>query len=281
MMNKVWLGFKAFDIHELLSHFVAQHCGFYRHQGLAVELLDTTFTADEQLPVHTFSAACGAALFAYLGGADNRVVLVNTCQPMFWLYSCEGLDSIEQLAGKRVASYPPMAPPAHFLSMLTEGLAVQCVPVSTDLARLGLLKSGEVDAALISSAFPPAVMAEKGFAKAVHLGETLRVPSTGLTVKTQLLSDEPELVASMVRAHQQALQVIAKDDRLLSEVLQSCFDLPPALISATLSMIRSLFTEDGRVSDADVSQAVVTVAAHLGSDALPAAPLYDFRLLSP
>lgn len=44
------LGFKAFDPHELLCHFLAEHSGYYRDAGLQVELSDITFTPDTELP---------------------------------------------------------------------------------------------------------------------------------------------------------------------------------------------------------------------------------------
>ena len=63
-MKTVECGIKAFDVHELLCHFVAQRGGFYAVAGLDVRLVDTTFTPDERLPdADYFQVACGAAYF--------------------------------------------------------------------------------------------------------------------------------------------------------------------------------------------------------------------------
>jgi hypothetical protein len=191
-MTKIHLGFKAFDIHELLCHFVAERGGFYQQQALRVGLIDTTFISDDQLPPRTFHAACGAALFSYANGASCRVVLVNTDHPMFWLYSAAGVRNVAELAGMRIAAYPSMAPPAHFLAAVAGNAGNRLLPAATDLARLGLLKSGDVDAALISSALPPAVMAGQGFHTPLLLGEQIRAPSSGLAVASALLRKEPE-----------------------------------------------------------------------------------------
>jgi hypothetical protein len=42
-MTTITLGFKAFDPHELLCHFVADMAGLYRRESLQVELADITF----------------------------------------------------------------------------------------------------------------------------------------------------------------------------------------------------------------------------------------------
>ena len=143
-MTKVHLGFKAFDIHELLTHFVAQRGGFYQQQALEVGLIDSTFIPDDKLPPNTFHAACGAALMGYVNGANYKVLLVNTDRPMFWLYSTNGEAAIAELAGKRVASYPDLAPPAHFLATISASVNPKLLPVGTDVARIGMLKSGDV-----------------------------------------------------------------------------------------------------------------------------------------
>lgn len=279
-MTNVQLGFKAFDIHELLTHFVAERGGFYQQQGLEVGLIDSTFIPDEQLPPRTFSAACGAALVGYLNGAPNKVVLVNTDSPMFWLYSCEGLSSIEQLAGKRIASYPGLAPPAHFLSFLTKGMDVQLLPVSTDAARLGLLQSGDVDVALISSALPPAVMESKGFEEPLQTGEVLRVPTTGLAISKALLQEEPELVTRMVKAQLKSLSELAENDQLLSEVLTNGFGLPVSAVEPTSALVRKLFTKNG-CSNADIEQTALTkLSSHLGLEQKQDDSLYDYSILN-
>jgi ABC-type nitrate/sulfonate/bicarbonate transport system substrate-binding protein len=280
-MTHVNLGFKAFDIHELLCHFVAQRGGFYRQQALQVGLIDTTFIPDDKLPPRTFHAACGAALFGYVNGAPNKVLLVNTDRPMFWLHAANGVNSVAELAGKRIASYPGMAPPAHFLAMIAANTDVQLLPVSTDAARLGMLRSGDVDAALISAALPPAVMAQNGFSNALLLGDEFRAPTTGLAINSELLEKEAKLVAGMVKAHQQSLAAIHSDDALLKAVLTGDLGLPASAVEETVRLVRGLFTRDGRSNAAVQQRAIAAVAARLGVENLPMDPLYHYDLLTP
>ena len=283
-MTRVYLGFKAFDVHELLCHFVAQRVGLYRQQGFDVALLDTALLPEDHLPELFFSAACGAALMTWLQGAPNRVVLCNTDKPMFWLYSRDNISDISQLNGTRIGSYPGMAPPAQFLKNLlrsNEEKSLQQVSLlacSNDTARLGLLKSGDVDAALISSAIPPAAMAKQGFRNALPLSQFIRVPTTGLAIKESLLKQEPQLVSSMVSVFQQSLEYIDGDPALVSEILEESFSFPKNIIPATIAMIQQHYGKDGRSTAAIQNQAIVLMAEQLGCGK-PHTCLYDFSLL--
>ena len=117
-MTAVTLGFKAFDAHELLCHFIAVEAGFYARHGLQVELVDITFVADADLPGNWFQASCGAALSSAVRGRQQRVVLVAADKPMFWIYSRPDLKRIEDLRGVRLATFPPTAPPRHLANIV-------------------------------------------------------------------------------------------------------------------------------------------------------------------
>jgi hypothetical protein len=91
-MNNVYLAYKAYDIHELLCHAIADAAGLYARAGVSVKLLDATFTPDDALPENTFHAACGAALASFLTGQQRKVVFVACDRPMFWLYGRPGIE---------------------------------------------------------------------------------------------------------------------------------------------------------------------------------------------
>jgi hypothetical protein len=75
----ITLGFKAFDAHELLCHFVAVQAGLYEREGIAVQLADITFVTDNELPEQLFRR-CGAF---QRGGATAEGLFVAVDQPMF------------------------------------------------------------------------------------------------------------------------------------------------------------------------------------------------------
>lgn len=284
-MIAVHLGFKAFDIHELACHFVAQHAGLYAARGFEVHLLDTTFLADEQLPPRTFHAACTAALIAGLRGAPLRIVFVACERPMFWLVGRSGSSEPQELAGGRIAGYPPGTPPAELLRLLLHsfGLARGEEPAvlaaRDDHARLGLLRAGEVQAAVISSAMLPASH-RRGLAPICFFGDALRVPTTGLAVHREFQAREPELVRAMCACYRESLRRLREDDRTAREAMAAWLDFAGADADEAVAAIRRCYTAGGRCATDVLDAAIESMRWALG-EARPrrAAELYDFSAL--
>lgn len=283
-MERVHLGFKAFDMHELLCHFVAREAGLYQRAGLEVRLLDTTFIPDERLPDRNFQVACGAALMSWLQGTSYRVVMTAVDRPMFWLYARPGIAGLQALTGERIAGFPVMAPPAHFLSAILsqQGLTendLNVEAVRDDTARLGLLRSGEVAAAVISSAYIPGQVAAMGYQPLVFFGSCLRVPTTGLAVTERQLEQETDLVEKMVHVFRRSLELIHSDRDLLGRVLADYFQVPDPLVTAGCDLAQHCFSQTGRCENQVGRAAVAMMAEQLGRRADSAYNLYDFRFL--
>ena len=280
-MNKVYLGFKAFDCHELLCHAVAQSAGLYADKGLSVELLDTTFVPDEALPENTFHAACGAALVSFLAGKKRKVVFVACDRPMFWLYGAANIANVHDLGQARVASFPDNAPPAQFLRKLLsdEGASCGLLPSRDDVARLGLLASGSVEAAMLSSLYLPHDVESRGLTTLAFIGEDLRLPSSGLAVPNELYERAPQLVATMVEIFQAAMKTIFDDDELLGRVLQKVFSIPAQGLEQALKTVRDCYNPLGFSDETLLQDAVDIIADGMGLNSRPATELYEFKFI--
>ncbi len=281
-MNNVYLAFKAYDAHELLCHAIAQAVGLYKDAGLSVRLLDTTFLPDDALPENTFHAACGAALAGFLAGQRRKVVFIACDKPMFWLYGRPGVDSLEQLAQGRVATFPDAAPPAHFLRKFLSdaGIAPGLLPCRDDTARLALVSSGSVDAALLSSLYLPHQVEARGPGRIAFIGEALRLPSTGLSVSSELHEERPDLVATMVGVYQQAMKYVFDDDEtVLRAVLTSDFGMPERGLESSLAIIRDCYNPFGYSYDSLLHCAVDNMAEGMGLASREPGELYEFKYI--
>lgn len=285
-MTTVHLGFKAFDLHELACHFIARHAGLYAARDLEVRLLDTNFIPDEQLPPRTFHAACGAALVAWLKGARIRVVFVACDRPMFWLIGRPEIAARGSLAGLNIAGYPPGSPPAQLLRLLLRARGLHddggatVLAARDDAARLGLLRGGEVQAAVISSAVPQSRLRRRGLSVIEFFGAALRLPTTGLAVRESQLAAEPELARVMCRCYQQGLQLLRRDDPVARSALAEALECSAAEAAAAAGLLRDCYTADGRSSAAIQSQAIEAMRWALGTGlAPPAQDLYDYAAL--
>jgi ABC-type nitrate/sulfonate/bicarbonate transport system substrate-binding protein len=284
-MAPLELGFKAFDMHELLCHFIAVRAGLYVQHGLRVTLVDTTFTRDDKLPSNRVHAACGTALVMWLRGAPIQVVFVATDRPLFWVYGRSGARTTNALKGALIAGFPSTAPPAQFLNVILEQTGLDPVRDVTilasrdDVARIGLLTAGDVDAAVISSAVPPAEMERAGFNPVCFFGDWLRVPTTGLAVTRSLLQREQPAVEALVSTFAQALALLQSDPATVQSVLAEIFRVPTRSLTATSDLLRRCFTTTGDCPSAITNGAIALMARALGIASRPSGSLYDFSLL--
>lgn len=248
-MNEITLGYKAFDVHELTCHFVALHAGLYAERGLDVQLLDTRSIPEDELPGSAMSVACGSALLRWLDGERVKVVFVAATRPMFWLYGRKEIEDLRDLAGGRIADYPPAAPPAQFLRIVLEdeGLAgaATLVPARDDAGRQEMLESGAVGAALLSSATPARVAEQAGLRRLLCLGDRIRLPSTGLAVPANMLEGRPDLVNSMCEAFRAALRIVHGNQAALRDALRAAALVDERDLGAACSLVREFYSTDG------------------------------------
>jgi ABC-type nitrate/sulfonate/bicarbonate transport system substrate-binding protein len=253
MRDPIVIGFKAFDVHELLPHFVARELGMYLAAGLRVGLKDVTFQPDEQFDP-PFTAACGWALMSRLKGARRKVVFVTTDRPMFWMHARHDIREMCDLKGQRIATYPAGSPPYHFhrAILLKAGLDpdrdVQLELARDDVARFGLLRSGEVAAAVLSSAIPPAKVQALGFFTVSFFGDEIRIPTTGLAANEEMIIKDPELVRALVKVFQQSMTAIHTEPEKIIPVIAGLLGESREFAEKTYELVRGCFTRAGRAS---------------------------------
>ena len=283
-MKTVECGIKAFDIHELLCHSVARRGGFYAAAGLDVRLVDTTFTPDEKLPgANYFQVACGAA--ALSRRVRFRIFLAAVSRPMFWLHAATDIETVKQLEGKRIATFPPQAPPYWFnrIALRNHGLDpdsdVELKPTRDDASRLGLLREGAVDAALLSSTISPVTIRRLGLNTLILLGDEIRFVTSGIATTVKIAQEDPDLVKSLVSVYRQSLAVIHNSPAEIQSILVEVMSIMPEVAEKTYESIVPCYTPDGYVEVEILQTALNTLNAEQGTDAaINAAELYDFGL---
>ncbi len=251
-MRTLRVGFRAFDPHELLLHFIAERTGAYRALGLEVELVDLR-RGDAP---HDASVACGSALIEALAGAAVRIVFIASAAPLFWLYGREPGGGCG-----RVATYPPGAPPGEFLA-LALGRGARLVAAPSDAARLELLRAGEADCALLSSATPPSRLGD--LTLRFCLAERVPVLTTGIAT-----SEGAELaLRPLVEAHRSALASLRAGAPSATAAAETAFAFTRVEAERVVAAARRHFSVDGRVPAAYAAAAV----SLLGGAVSPYAP---------
>ena len=274
-MSTIRIGFKAFDAHELLCHFVAVTAGLYAKENIDVELIDITFVAEADLPKDIFQASCGAALSSALRGIPQRIIVVATDRPMFWIYSSNKISSLEDLQGSRIATFPAIAPPHHLANIILgkHGIDVEqemkLLPARDDAARFGLLGAAYVDAAVLSSALSPVQIEEKGFNNLCFFGDEIRIPTTGLSVDQSFIEKKPELIRTIVSIYKNSLSIIASDPALVTSVLQDYFNMEDTYSKKTAELFAPCFTANGVTSETIAQTAIASLCKSLSISTVP------------
>ena len=87
--------------------FVAKERGFFREEGLDVELIVMQAIQTIQATMGNstqFASATGSAVSAAVSGADIKVILAVTDQPSFDLIVQPNITSVQQLRGKKIGT---------------------------------------------------------------------------------------------------------------------------------------------------------------------------------
>jgi hypothetical protein len=246
---RIRLGFRAYDPHELLTHFVADRAGYYREAGLEVELVD--LRAGEQ-PCDA-TCACGTALFQAMEGTPIEILLIASPGPLFWLYARRGADIEHGHAS--IATYPPAAAPARFLA-LALGPRARLLPARDDAARLALIHSGEADAVLLSSATPRRRVPED-LVLLFCLADRLKVPTTGIAAAL----DRDPAVERLVESHRRALALLADEPQIAGDAVREAFGFSGEESSWAVEHVVSRLTAGGRVPATYIDAALRAVGA--------------------
>src|SRR5438874_11051606 len=201
-----------------MPFFVAKERGFFREEGLEVELIvmQAIQTIQATLGKSTqFASATGSAVSSAVRGADIKVILAVTDRPSFDLIIQPNITSVQQLRGKKIGT--------GGVGSLAEILARQILiahgvrPEEVTILATGpshvtylSLKAKVIDAAPLQ--MPLTFTAQdEGYRKLVDAGSVYRSVQGGLATTKSLLSEQPELVTKVVRAMLRAIRLIKTD----------------------------------------------------------------------
>lgn len=273
-----------------MPYFVAKERGFFREEGLEVELIimQAIQTIQATLGNSTqFASATGSAVSAAVSGAEIKVILAVTDQPSFDLIVQPGITSVQQLRGKKIGT-GGVGSLAEILARRI--LIANKVPLE-DVVILATgpshvtytaLKAKVIDAAPLQ--MPLTFTAQdEGFTKLVSAADVYRSVQGGLATTKTLLQEQPELVTKVVRAMLRAVRLIKSDRKYAVDFLKGPWvDLgknPEKVAERVYDVAGPAFLDDGTVSDA-VQREMIADASVRAKPKQPVLPsqVFDFSI---
>jgi NitT/TauT family transport system substrate-binding protein len=290
-MPELDFAYVGLGVHEEVVYSVAAELGYYADEGVSVTIRDGVRWDDERLRRAAVVGLGRTLVIRLLAGTPWTMLCVNTERPLFWFMARREISDLSELRGRRVAMHPRLVAPGTFARIILRGRgldpdadieAVEMFPGDYS-EHIRLLKSGELDAAVIGSTWSPEQLeAEEGLRLLRFFGDELHIPTTGVAVDPSVLALDDPRVKGVVRANLRALATMLGDPALGAEHVGR---LLPAADEATARdfydrYVGSRFKPDGMPDPEVVARALALVTQELRIitgrevDVPPAADIY-------
>ena len=203
-----------------IAYKMAQQKGFYRDEGLEVEMI--VIRGAIGIPALVggsvdYASAAGAVIAAAMRGIGVKLVLIVSSRPQFDLVAIPEIKSVQQLKGKSVGiSSRGGAVDLLMQSILTQnGLTphkdVNLLVVGTPEETMLAMKTGRVAAGLFTPP-RPLILRREGYNKIAYSGDYMsHYPSGGIGATDEKIKNNPNEVLSFIRASQRGLQYYAQN----------------------------------------------------------------------
>src|SRR5687768_4145423 len=104
LARKIRVAIPGYNITQVVF-FTAKQKGFYKEEGLDVDLIQMTGTLSNLALMTSeveFTSVPTAAMTANLRGANLRVLFATFEKPLFWLYTRPNIRDVKSIRGKKV-----------------------------------------------------------------------------------------------------------------------------------------------------------------------------------
>ena len=274
-----------------MPFFVAKERGFFREEGLEVELIvmQAIQTIQATLGNSTqFASATGSAVSSAVQGADIRVIFAVTDRPSFDLIAQPNITSVQQLRGKKIGTGGVGSLAEILARRILSANSVRPEDVSilatgpSHLTYLSL-KAKVIDAAPLQ--MPLTFTAQdEGFRKLASARDVYQSVQGGLATTKAMLTEQPELVTKVVRAMLRATRLIKTDKKYAIDFLKGPWvDLgknPEKIAARVYDMAGPDFLENGLVNE-EVQRQMIADASVRIKPKQPVLPeqVFDFSIV--
>ena len=189
----------------VVPYLIAQRFGFYRDEGLDVDVIVTRGSVTTQVVVSgAVDYGNGGSIPAMLGGARLKILQVSTDKPSQYLVVSPKITDVKQLNGKTVAiSDASGNSTLLFRELLSKnGVAVETVQLRAlgePSVRFGALLAGTVDATMLTIGQARLAQA-KGFRILLYSGDYVSALSANLETADDKIQKAPDEVYRVVKA---------------------------------------------------------------------------------
>lgn len=271
-----------------IAFFIARERGFFKEEGLDVELVQMTGTV-ANLALMTgevpFTSVPTAAMTANLRGANLRVLFTTFERPLFWLYGRPQIREVRDLKNKKVgvgglnqASYTLLR---ELLSNygLEPNKDYTLIQAGDSAPRFMALTSGFIDATLMPLPWNFSAQ-EAGMQELVALSKAdVTAPTGSIVLRDDLLRSEPQMVEQFTRATLKGLRYAIERRAGAIGALTQSLKIKEDLAAKGYDAARPALTTDGTMTEASQRKALDAVLKSAGvKEAPPLDRFFNFTV---
>lgn len=263
---------------------LAYKLGYFQEEGLDPEFVQVGGTSIVPALLSgeaAFTTVLSAAAANAAQGGTTRIVQFHSTRLQHVLIARPDITSVQQLAGKRIATQSLGTLTAHEARKIVEHFNlpdVAILAVGGDLERIAAIESGAADASV--AAIPANLVAERrGLVSLLRISTVLEIPQAGFATNDSYLRDQQPLTIGALRAAARALPLITGQPDLVVSTIREWMELPPEDAARAYEMVADTFSPNGLPTEAQMAAYLELLRATAGApDTVTADQIADFTL---
>lgn len=271
-----------------LPLFVAVHRGFFKDEGLDIELprlapslAHNALMAGE---VH-YHGLADSGLRLAARGLPLKAIFYGADRPMYYLVAQKDIRSVAELRGKRigVSQFGGTSDLSARLALRHYGVEPEkdaiLIQIGAEGIRMAALRAGSVSAIIVPVP-AVAVLRREGFNEVSFVGDVVEFASNGYTTTEQRIRENPQEVKRVVRAIYRGLRYAKENPEGTIDIIQREWKVDREIAKGSYQAIVKALNEDGIIGEKQLKihfDLIRKSDKNIGE--IPVEKVVDFRLL--
>ena len=271
-----------------LPLFVAVHRGFFKDEGLDIELprLSPSIAHNALLAGEAqYHGLADSGLRLAAKGLPLKAIFYGADRPMYYLVAQKEIRSVGELRGKRigVSQFGGTSDLSARLALRHYGVEPDkdaiMIQIGAEGIRMAALRAGSVSAIIVPVP-AVAILKREGFNEVSFVGDVVEFASNGYTTTEQRIKEHPQEVKKVVRSLYRGLRYAKENPEGTIAVIQREWKVDPEIAKESYRAIVKALNEDGIIGEKQLKihfDLIRKVEKNIGE--IPVDKVVDFRLL--
>ena len=271
-----------------LPLFVAVHRGFFKDEGLDIELprLIPAMAQNALLAGEVqYHGLADSGLRLAARGLPLKAIFYGADRPMYYLVAQKEIRSVAELKGKRVgvSQFGGTSDLAARLALKHYGVEPEkdalLIQIGAEGTRMAALRAGSVSAIIVPVP-AVAVLKREGYNEVSFVGDVVEFASNGYSTTDQRIREHPQEVKKVVRALYRGLRYAKENPEGTIGVIQKEWKVDAEIAKGSYQAIIKALNDDGIIGEKQLKihfDLIRRMEKNIGE--IPIDKVVDFRLL--